>query len=245
MGEPRLRGEAGGVLPHRQAGAHGSQGGLVIGAAFAGFGEGDEFFHFRVRQPAIDVQQGVVQVVADLLHQALALAVEHALGLAAAQQTGEHLAQAVGGDAGQGEADFGTRLPRRQGLGQVAHLQLAGGAGFHARQAVGVLGELVTAGGQDLGGGDLAPQRRLEEGQGRAWIAQVGSQCGEGALVHGLALEAAVAVVHQRLVDGRRQALLVTLLRGAQRISEMRPLFRPARRLVKAGVVVGQRRQTE
>ncbi|MCY1416026.1 hypothetical protein D9M71_315270 [compost metagenome] len=173
------------------------------------------------------------------------MAVDHALGLPAANQAGEHLAQAVGGDAGQGQADFGAGLARRDGLGQVADQQAAGGIGFDAWQAIGVLRQLVTAGGQGFGGDDLASQGRLEEGQGGARVVQLSTQGGLGALVDGLGLEAPVAVLHQRLVDRRRQGLLVALLGRREGVIEMGALVRPAGGLVEAGVIVGQGGQAE
>jgi len=87
------------------------------------------------------------------------LTIQHALRLTTAQQTGNHLAQTVGRHAGNRQADFRTGLAGGQGLGQVADDQAAGGVGFDFRQALGVFGQLVAAGGQQLCGDNLAAQR--------------------------------------------------------------------------------------
>ena len=52
---------------------------MVISLAFSGFSEVGKLLKLGIRQVAIDVQQGVVEVFADLVHQALALAVEQPL----------------------------------------------------------------------------------------------------------------------------------------------------------------------
>jgi len=82
------------------------------------------------------------------LHQSLALAIQHALGLAATQQAGDHLAQAVGGHAGDRQAHLRPGFAGGQGLGQVADDQAAGGVSLDVRQALGVFCQLVTARGQ-------------------------------------------------------------------------------------------------
>ena len=70
--------EVGAVLADRQAGSDRREGGLVVGLTFCRLGETGELFQLRVRQVAVDVEQGVVQVVADgvdagVAHQADAL----------------------------------------------------------------------------------------------------------------------------------------------------------------------------
>ena len=75
--------------------------GRLVAAAGRRLGEVHVLGEFRVGEIAVDIQQGVLQVRADLLHQALALAFQQLAGLSAAKQAGEarkHLAEAVGGD---------------------------------------------------------------------------------------------------------------------------------------------------
>ncbi|MNG33233.1 hypothetical protein D3C84_1194420 [compost metagenome] len=79
------------------------------------------------------------------------------MGLAATEQAGHHLAEAVGGNPGNRQADFGTGFTGGQGLGQVADDQQAVVAGLDLGQALGILGQLVTPGGQQFGGDNLAP----------------------------------------------------------------------------------------
>ncbi|MDT4880730.1 hypothetical protein FQZ97_1165080 [compost metagenome] len=87
-------------------------------------------------------------------------------------------------------------------------------AGLNLRQALGVLRQLITTGRQQFGGHDFLAQRRLEEGQCRLRISKGFAQLRFGALVHGLRGKALIAVIHQRLKHGGRQAVLVTLLSG-------------------------------
>jgi len=97
-------------LANRQAGANGCQRSSIVGFAVVGFGKGCKRFEFCVREVTVYIQQGVVQVLADLLHKALALAVEQTLGLPTAQQPRNHRAQAVGSHAGNGKAHLGPCL---------------------------------------------------------------------------------------------------------------------------------------
>ena len=107
-----------------------------------------------------------------------------------------------------------------------------------------MLEQLVAAGGEHLGGDHLAPQRRLEEIQRAGAVRQVLAQAVEGALVDFGRGEAAIAVVHQGLVERGRQLVLVALLRRVQGIAEMRALVGPASGLVQALIRVGQGGQT-
>jgi len=235
------------LVVHRQAGFQRGQGRLVVAAAGRRLGEVHVLGEFRIGEIAVDIQQGVLQVRADLLHQALALAFQQLAGLSAAKQAGEarkHLAEAVGGDPGQGQADFRAGLSGRKDLGQALHQGPAWLAGGLPRQAVAVLEQLVAAGGEHLGGDHLAPQRRLEEIQRAGAVRQVLAQAVEGALVDFGRGEAAIAVVHQGLVERGRQLVLVALLRRVQGIAEMRALVGPASGLVQALIRVGQGGQT-
>lgn len=88
-----------------------------------------------------------------------------------------------------------------------------------------MLCELFAARRQYLGSDDLAPQRSLEELQRRLRLGQVLAQRLQGAPIDRVAGEAAVAVVDQRLEDRRRQAVLVALLGGGQRVAEIGALL--------------------
>ena len=158
--------------------------------------------------------------------------------LTAAEQAWDHLAQAVGRHARNRQADLGAGLAGGQGLGQVADDQAAGGIGFKFRQTLGVFCQLVAARGQQLGGDDLAAQGRLEKRQGRFRVGQVLAQLRLGTLVHGLGGKAFIAVVHQRLVHHRRQAIAVALLGGTEGVIEVRTLFGPAGDLVQLVMAV-------
>ncbi|RMM90442.1 Oxidoreductase, 2OG-Fe oxygenase family [Pseudomonas savastanoi pv. glycinea] len=225
-------------MPNRQSGANRSQCGLIIGFAFRRLGEGREFFKLRVRQVAIDVQQRVVQISTHLRHQALALAFEHALCLASTEQAGNHLAQAVCGNACDGKADFRAGLSGRQCLGQMADQQLTRCIRFDMRQPLGMFGQLIGAGGGQLGVDDLAAQRRLEKLQRRGRVLEAFTQAPGRALVHGLGGKTLIAVIDQRLINRRRQVVAVALLSSLESIVEMRALFRPACGLVQLIVAV-------
>ncbi|MNC54603.1 hypothetical protein D3C75_1040940 [compost metagenome] len=54
-----------------------------------------------------------------------------------------------------------------------------------------------------------------------------------GTAVHGLGLEALVAVTDQRLVNRRRQAVAIALLGGIEGIGKVGALLRPAGDLVE------------
>ncbi|MCY1376799.1 hypothetical protein D9M69_643180 [compost metagenome] len=123
--------------------------------------------------------------------------------------------------------------------------QAAGGAGLDTRQAVGVPGQLIFAGGEQFGGDDLAPQFRLEKLQGRLRVDEVLPQALLGALIDRQRGKALVAVVHQRLIHRRRQAAAIARLGGAQGIVEMRALLRPACCLIELNLRIRQARQAE
>ncbi|MCY1182417.1 hypothetical protein D9M73_229760 [compost metagenome] len=80
------------------------------------------------------------------------------MGLAGAEQAGDHRTEAVGRDTGNRQADFRASLAGRQGLGQVADDQQAAVAGLHLGQALGVFRQLIAAGGEQFGGDDLLAQ---------------------------------------------------------------------------------------
>ncbi len=107
-------------------------------------------------------------------------------------------------------------------------LGLAGGVSLHARQALGVLGQLVAAGGQQLGRDNLAAQGRAKKHQGRLWVRQIAAHLVPGTLVHRRSFKALVAVIDQRLRDRRRQIVAVAFLGSAQCVIEVRTLLWPA-----------------
>ena len=111
--------------------------------------------------------------------------------------------------------------------------QLAGGAGFDARQTLGVLGQLVATRGQQLGRDNLAPQLGLEKSQCRGRFGQMLAHLILGAGVHGLRVETLTAVVDQGLIHSGRQIAAIAFLGCRQRVIEMRPLIRPASDLVQ------------
>ena len=214
-------------MAHGQPGANSCQCRLIIGFPGRRLCKGDELFQFRIRQVAIHVEQRVIQFTGKLFHQALALAIQHALGLTASEQPRDHRTQTVCCNPGNRQSDFRAGFTGWQRPRQVVDQQLTGGAGLDARQALGVFGQLIAAGGQQFSSHNLAAQRRLEKGQcgNRVW--QVVTHLLFGAPVHCFGGKAQAAVIDQGLINRRRQVIAIALLGGSKGINKMRALFWP------------------
>ncbi len=120
----------------------------------------------------------------------------------------------------------------------MADQQLTRCVRFDMRQPLCMFGQLIGAGGGQLGIDDLAAQRRLEKLQRRGRVLEAFTQALRRALVHRLWGETLITVVDQRLINRGRQVVAVTLLGSLEGIVEMRALFRPACRLVQLIVAV-------